>query len=161
MDWIILLIQHHLTGITVRLKQCIIYSFLSTLYIPSWYTSLPIFLSLCFHTSSSIYHLFNQLYAFHFCFGPLLIILECINFFTTLVIIYTHKHTCAVDPGYYHSGPVQVQDSNMYEQLSEIEEDEPNAYEVPVSTCKSDKEEWAGDRNPATSKISKIMICFK
>ena len=41
----------------------------------------------------------------------------------------------------------------MYEQPSEIKEDEPNAYEVPVSSGKNKKKEWAGKHNPATSKI--------
>ena len=41
----------------------------------------------------------------------------------------------------------------MYEQPSEIKDDEPNVYEVPVSSSKSKKEEWAEDHNPAKINI--------
>ena len=40
---------------------------------------------------------------------------------------------------------MQNQESSMYELLSEMKEDEPNAYEVPVSSRKNKKEEWAED----------------
>ena len=63
-----------------------------------------------------------------------------------------HLHVHVVNPGYYECGPVQLQESNMYEQLSEMKENEPNAYEVPVSSSKNKKEEWAKDRNPANWK---------
>ena len=37
----------------------------------------------------------------------------------------------------------------MYEQISEVKEKEPCAYEVPVPSRKNKKEEWAEDTNPA------------
>ena len=52
--------------------------------------------------------------------------------------------------GYFERGPVHHEQSDaLYEQLSEIEINEPGMYEVPkaVSSDKSAKEEWAGDKN--------------
>ena len=82
-----------------------------------------------------------------------MIYLQLCLFATIQRITYFIDHKLfshAVDPGYYECGPVQVQDSNMYELLSEVKEDEPTAYEVrmPVSSSKNKKEEWAEDSNP-------------
>ena len=40
-----------------------------------------------------------------------------------------------VDPGHEYSvcGPVEPQQSHLYDQPTEISENQPNAYEVPVS----------------------------
>ena len=67
---------------------------------------------------------------------------------------YGDPHVHVVDPGYDYAvcGPVQLQQNNMYDQPSEIRENEPNSYEVPVSTSQNQKEEWHGDRNPAKRK---------
>ena len=56
---------------------------------------------------------------------------------------------------------MQLKQTNMYKQLSKIKENEPNAYEVPVSS-KNRKEEWTGDMNLRSQNTneSKLIICF-
>ena len=56
---------------------------------------------------------------------------------------YDDPHVHVVDPGYDYAvcGPVEPQQSHLYDQPSEISENEPNAYEVPVSSSKNKKKE--------------------
>ena len=68
-------------------------------------------------------------------------------FFLKLVIFemisYGEPYVHVVDPNHDYAvcGPVQFQQSIVYAQPSQIGENEPNAYEVPVLSTKNKKKE--------------------
>ena len=80
---------------------------------------------------------------------------------TVIPFVYTVVN---LDHGYSERGPVHHEQSDaLYEQLSEIEINEPGMYEVPkaVSSDKSSKEEWADERIHRKEAIKGIQLRFK
>ena len=67
---------------------------------------------------------------------------------------YGDPHVHVVDPGgdYSVCGPVETQQSHMYDQPTKIGEIQPHDYEVPVSSSKNEKKEWPEERHPGKRK---------
>ena len=73
---------------------------------------------------------------------------------------YGDPHADVVDAGYDFSvcGPVEPHQSHLHDTLSVMNGNQPNAYEMPMSSSKNKKKEWPGERNPAKRKTKSLQF---